>query len=47
MPSTDILRVTNYIHETVVFSFHLELMSKPVSLKILRLKLVKVGCIII
>ena len=46
MPSTEILRVSNCIHITVIQYFHLELMSKSVSLKILRLKLIKLDCII-
>ena len=41
MPSTEILRVRNCIHITVILYFHLELLSKSVSLKILRLKLEK------
>ena len=47
MPSTEILRVRNCIHVTVILHFHLELMSKSVSLNILGLKLVKLACIII
>ena len=47
MPSTEILRIRNCIHITVILYFHLELMSKSVSLKILVLKLVKLDCIII
>ena len=41
MPSTEILRVRNCIHITVILYFHLELLSKSVSLKILRPKLEK------
>ena len=47
MPSTEILRIRNCIHITVISYFHLELMSKSVSLKILARKLVKVDRIII
>ena len=47
MPSTEILRVRNCIHTTVILYFNLELFSKSVSLKILGLKLVKLNCIII
>ena len=47
MPNTETLQIRNCIHITVILYFHLELMSKSVSLKILRLKLVKLGCIII
>ena len=46
MPSTEILRVTNCIHITVILYFHLELLSKSASLKILGQKLVKLDCII-
>ena len=46
MSSTEILRVRNYVHITVILFFHLELMSKSVSLKILGLKLVKLDYII-
>ena len=44
MPITEILRIRNCIHITVILYFHLELMSKSVSLKILGL--VKLYCII-
>ena len=47
MPSTKFLRVRNCFHITAIFYFHLELMPKPVSLKMLGLKLVKLDCIII
>ena len=47
MSSREILRVTNCIDITVILYFHIELMSKSVSLKILGLKLVKLVCIII
>ena len=47
MPRTEILRVRNSIHITVILYFHLELLSKFVSLKILGLKVVKLDCIII
>ena len=47
MHSTEILRVRNCIHKTVILHFHLELMSESVSLKILGLRLVKLDCIII
>ena len=47
MPSTKILQVRNYIHTTAILYFHLKLMSKSFSLKILGLKLVKLGCRII
>ena len=47
MPSTEILRVTNCIHITVILYFHFELLSKSASLKILGQKLVKLDCIII
>ena len=47
MPGTEILRVTNCIHISAILYFYLELMSKSVSLKILELKLVKLGCTII
>ena len=45
MLSTEILRVRNCIHIFATY-FHLDLISKSVTLKILRLKLVKLGCII-
>ena len=44
MPSTGI---RNCIYITVILYFHLKLMSKSVSLKILGLKLVKLDCMII
>ena len=44
MPSTEILRVRNCIHITILY-FHLELMSKSISRKILGLKPVKLDCI--
>ena len=47
MHSTEIRRVINCIHITVILYFHLELMSKTASLKMLGLKLVKLGCLII
>ena len=39
MPSKKISRIRNCIHITVILYFHLELMCKYVSLKILGLKL--------
>ena len=45
MPSTEILQMRNCIHIIVILHLHLELMFKFVSLKILGLKLVKLGCI--
>ena len=47
IPSTEILWVRNCIYITVTLYFHLELLSKSASLKILGLKLVKLYCIII
>ena len=47
MPRTEIIRVRNSIHVAVIFYFHLELLSKSISLKTLGLKLVKLHCIII
>ena len=48
MPSTEILGIRSCIHITVIFNFHLELMSKFVCLKTIGLKkLVKLDCIII
>ena len=47
MPSTEFLRVRNCFHITAIFYFHLELMPKPVSLKMLGLKQVKLDFIII
>ena len=39
MPSKEILRIKNCIHITAILYFHLDLMSKCVSLNILELKL--------
>ena len=47
MPSKEILRIRNCIHITVLSYFHLQLVFKSVSRKILGLKLVKLDCIII
>ena len=47
MSATELLRIRNCIHIAVILYFHLELMSKSVSLKILGLKLVERDCIII
>ena len=47
MPNAEILRVKNCNHITVILYFHLELMSKSVSLKVLGIKPVKLNCIII
>ena len=47
MPTTEIRRVKSCIHITVILCFHLELMAKFDSQKIVRLKLVKLDCIII
>ena len=44
MPSTEILRDRNSIHITVILYFHLELISKSVSLKMLGLKMLKPDC---
>ena len=44
MSSTEILRIRNCIHIAVIFSFHLEFMSKSVGIKILGLKLAKLDC---
>ena len=44
MLSKEIFRIRNCIHVTVKLYFHLELMSKSVSVKVLGLKLV---CIIV
>ena len=41
MSSTEIIRDGNYIYLTAIIFFHLELMSKTVSLNVLGLKLVK------
>ena len=46
MPSKEILQIRNCIHVTVILHFHLEVMSKSVSLKILGLKLLKLDCLI-
>ena len=46
MPCTEILQVRNCLHITVILKFYLVLMSKSVTLKILRRKLVKLDCII-
>ena len=46
MPSNKILRVRNCIHITASY-FHLTLVSKSVSQKILGLKLIKLDCIFI
>ena len=47
MPSKEIFRIRNCIHVTaVILHFHLEVMSKSVSLKILGLKLLKLDCLI-
>ena len=45
--STDILRIRNCIHITVILYFHLEQMSKSISLKISEIKPVKLDCTII
>ena len=47
IPSTEIPRVRNLIHLTVMLYFHLELMRKSVTLNILGLKMVKLDYIII
>ena len=47
MPSTEIVRIRNCIHITVISYLPLEVMSKSVSLKVLRLKMVKLECMII
>ena len=47
MPNTEIFQVRNYIHIIVILHFHIELMSRSASLKILGLKLVKLDCMII
>ena len=47
MPSKDILRIRNCIHTTAISYFHLQLVAKSFSLKILGLRLVKLDCIII
>ena len=46
MRRTEFLRVRNCIHLIVILHLHLQLLSKSVSLKMLRLKLVKPDCII-
>ena len=45
MPSIEILQMRNCIHIIVILHLHLELIFKSVSLKMLGLKLVKLGCI--
>ena len=47
MQSTKIWRMINCIPITLILYFHLELMSKSLSLKVLGLKLLKLDCIII
>ena len=47
MAGTEILRVRNCIHISAILYLYLQLMFKSVSLKILGLKLVKLGCTII
>ena len=47
MPSTEIIRVRNYIHIIATLFVHLEFLSKSVSIKMLAPKLVKLDCIII
>ena len=47
MPTTEIRRVKSCIHITAILCFHLEVMAKFDSQKIVRLKLVKLDCIII
>ena len=47
MPTTEIRRVKSCIHITVILCFHLEVMSKFDSQTTVRLKLVKLDCIII
>ena len=47
MPTTEIRRVKSCIHIIVILCFHLEVMAKFDSQKIVRLKLVKLDCIII
>ena len=47
MPGTEILRVRNCIHISAILYLYLQLMFKSLSLKILGLKLVKLGCTII
>lgn len=47
MPSTEILRVMNCVHITVILYFLSKLMCRSVNLKILGLKLIELDCIII
>ena len=47
MPNKEILRIRNCIHITVISYFHLQLVSKSVSRKILGLELVKLDSKII
>ena len=47
MSSREILPIRNCIHVTVISCFHLHLVPKSVSRKMLGLKLVKLVCIII
>ena len=47
MPSKEILQIKNCFHITVIYHFHLQLVSKSVGQKVLGLKLVKLDCIII
>ena len=47
MPTKEILRIGNRIHVTLISYFHLQLVSKSVSRKILGLKMVKLDCITI
>ena len=47
MPRKEILRIRICIHITVISDFHLQLVSKSASRKMLRLKLVKLDFIII
>ena len=47
MPGKEILRIRNLYYITVILHFHLELMLKSVSVKVLGLKLVKLDCVII
>ena len=46
MPSKEILQKRNCIHITVISYFHLQLLFRSLSLQILGIKLVKLGCII-
>ena len=47
MPSTEIFRIRNGTHIAIILHFHLELISRSVSLKMFGLKLVKLDGIII